>query len=139
MRKRLTVYPPGTTRSQRQTLGFHHNWPVVGALAMILGTVLLGGFLPPATAAVFSAAGYVLVGAVSSRVTRRVRSASRSIEVIATSFRDGWSITGDLPLFEALCADLRVLSADGESGELSPVEFEARWAEAFQQISESTT
>jgi hypothetical protein len=53
------------------------------------------------------------------------------------SIVNGWSITGDLGLFEALRSDLVALSADGESGQLSPVDFEARWADAFRQISES--
>ena len=104
---------------------------------MIFGTVLLGRILSPATAAVLSAAIYVLVGVVSSRVTRALRLASRSIEVSAMSIGNGWSITGDLGLFDALRSDLVTLTADRESGQLSPVDFEARWADAFRQISHS--
>jgi hypothetical protein len=137
MRKRLTVYPPGTTPSQRQALSFHHNWPVGGAIAMIVATVVLGQLWTPATAAVLSAAGYVAVGVASSRLTRVVRSASRTVEFSAQSIGDSWSIAGDIELFDELRADLIALSAKAEQGELTPVELEARWAEAFSRISPS--
>ena len=136
---RLTVLPPGLTNGQRWRWALHRKWPVAGAVLGIALMLALGALLPIAADVVIVVVGYCSGLWITARVARDVRAESRVIEVCTTVTTTGMRIRGDRELFDSVRAELQMLSAWRSRGMVSPVEFEAAWARAYDCLPADAT
>jgi hypothetical protein len=132
--KRLTVFPPGTTSSERRALKLHRDWPMVGAVVTMFLMIALGGFLSPALATTIAVLLYGCSMAFSAHRTHQLRARCRRVEVVTVAEVDGLSTRGDGASLEAAAAELTRLETQLESGQVTPVDFEAGWARVYASL-----
>lgn len=131
---RITVYPPGTTATERVWLRLWRRWPAIAAGLGLLVVCGAGGVLGVAGAAVAAglAAAAALLGL--ARATRRQRSGIRSRQGGMEHVADHPTPVGEMALI-AECWD-RLVAADRllASGALTAAQHELVWAEVWEAM-----
>lgn len=137
-RTHLTVYAPGTSRSERRLLRIVHAWPLIGA---VLGLLLMIAFhvLPAPEAFAIGLALYAAGFWPLMRVTRRLRAGSRHLVVAVVDIGDRYELTGDLELMRACLQVLREMDRALTLGAITPVEFEACWSDIYRLLPPTPT
>lgn len=136
-RVRLTVYPPGITRAERRALHFGHTWPVAGGILCLFGLVFLsseGPVLGLATVLSAYVAGFV----VAARLTRDLRSRSRSLTVASECVGGELREFGDVHLLRASATRLMDLEARRRAGLVDPIAYEAEWTDVYLTLPAET-
>lgn len=129
----LTVFAPGTSRRESAWLRAWHAWVVVGAVAAVVTLAATSAL--PAAAAFGAAAGVYAAGfAVLGVVTRRSRRQVRSVTVTTHHGEHGATLHGDVRLLDASLDTLTVLERAVLAGRLTPVEFEVVWADVWNAL-----
>ena len=136
-RVRLTVYPPGITHAERRALHFAHTWPVGGAVLSLFGLVFLsdtGPVLSMATVLVAYVVGFVI----AARLTRDLRSRSRSLTVASEYVGGELREFGNVHLLRVSTCLLMDLEARRRAGLVGPVAYEAEWAQVYDALPAET-
>jgi hypothetical protein len=134
-RTRLVVYPPGTNAAERRRLSAWRAWPVLGAFLAILMLVALASL--PQLVSFFGAVAFYVLGFVATGVwTRRLRPRIRTLTTSVVTVGGGITCYGDVRLLHRIANDFVELDDDVAAGRVSPVEYEARWAELYARVPE---
>ncbi|MCU1529152.1 MAG: hypothetical protein JWP75_2915 [Frondihabitans sp.] len=134
-RTRLVVFPPGTNAAERRRLSVWRAWPVVGAFLAILVLVALAPL--PQLVSFSGAAVFYLLGFVGAAfLTRRIRSRVRTLAVSVVAVGGGVTCNGDARLLQEIVNAFADLDDDANAGHLSPVAYEARWADLYDRLPE---
>ncbi|RFA21144.1 DUF6611 family protein [Subtercola boreus] len=136
-RTRLTVFPPGTNRGERRALQFYRTWPVAGAVIGLLTFLALDSW-PPMAATAMVLGVYVAGFVVALRLTTTLRPGLRRLTVMSIPVGGRFETVGDVEYFDHATDRLRTLDTLRERGLLSPLEYEAGWAEIYDAIPEQT-
>ena len=133
---RLTVYPPGTNSAERRALTRAREWPIVGAIGALVAIIAFGETVGPALLMTGVLAAYV-AGIVWTRSrTRHLSRAVRVVDAVMVNAGGRNVSRGELSLILTSIASLREL--DENSARPNEVEYEARWAEVYRSIGESS-
>lgn len=132
-RTHLTVYAPGTNTAERRRLRLFHSWPIVGAVLGILVMVALDSW-PPLIAFGVGIAVYAVGFWPVTAMTARLRRANRHVVVSVVDIGERYQQTGDLELLRSCVRILSDLEEGLARGTMTPVEFEACWAEVYRLI-----
>lgn len=134
-RYRLSVFPPGIAAADRRLVRAWRGWPVGGAALALLAAMCLGDVvLTPLTTLVACAAAYLGVGAVLFVMSGPARVQVRSLSVVLV---EGYSDQRSEAMYgkwEAVVEMLTTADELREQGEMSPVEHEAMWWEAYNRL-----
>ncbi len=134
-RYRLRVFPPGIGAADRRFVRAWRGWPVGGAALALLAAMCLSDIVfSPITALVLCAGTYVAVGAALFAMSGAARAQVRSLSVISI---DGYSDPRTEAMFVQWAAVVEMLTTADEMRErsdLSPVEYEAVWWEAYNRL-----
>jgi hypothetical protein len=130
----LVVHAPGTTTGERALLRAWGAWPGVGALVAIaaMATLAAAPVLGTAAAVVVYGAGFALL----ARVTRRLRPTVRSLTVTTFHGNGRPEVHGDVALLRRALDALTVPERALRAGGIRPVDFEAVWAEVWDELPE---
>jgi hypothetical protein len=132
-RYRLSVYPPGTSETERHELVLARCWWIGGGFAALLGELILislgRGLTEAASIALIWAAGAFY--GLSRTTTIRHGTRVLSVVVMATSPRE---IFGDRDLYNECCIRLGALEEHEHRERLNPVEYEAIWADVYDRM-----
>lgn len=137
-RVRLTVYPPGTTQSERRALHFAHTWPIAGAITAVTVLAVLSTGLPPAVGLIAALLVYAAGFWVGARLTRRVKGRVRTVTVASVHSFDEPQEFGDGRLLHAVTTRLDDLESRRRSGDVTEVQYEAEWWVIYELIPGST-
>lgn len=130
----LTVYPPGTNGFERGLLVLHRNFPAFAAAVALFTGVALAFIVAPWAAFGATITLYGAGIAITSNLTRDLRSRCASIGWSGTVTGDGYRIHGDRALFDAVRAELLDIEDALRRGMITPVQFEARWGDAYRRV-----
>jgi hypothetical protein len=130
---RLTVYPPGTNVPERRLLHAADAWPWVGLLTGIL-VVAAASALPLGIALVVGLAYYAAGYWFWASVTKRLRHRVRRVVVSVINAGDHRQVLGDAQLLNAAARALSDLDQLVSAGALTPVEYEALWADVYESL-----
>lgn len=135
---RLIVFPPGVTRHDRAWAGiwcwlfYRELWAgaavPIGIAAISIPVLDLNARLAIAAGLCLAAYGGLWLK------TRKTLAATRGVRVRAQRglrANDPATVTGDTVLFESIVARLDELDSDGE---LTPAQYEHRWAGIYEQL-----
>lgn len=138
-RYRVMVFSPGIGAAERRFVRAWRGWPLGGAvLAFIAAMVLSDSVLTPTTTLLVCVGTYVAVGAALFAVSATARAELRALSVILI---DGYSDAHSAALYREWDAVVQMLTTADErraGGELSPVEYEAVWWEAYNRLEVGT-
>jgi hypothetical protein len=135
-RYRLTVYPPGTSTTERRALRFARTWPIAGALIGSTGVIAVwpAGQLLPAAVILFVYVGGLCT---TSRLTHDLRSRARKMrgdEILVAGVLTEY---GDVRRLRTILALLTDLESRRRRGCADPVQYEAEWAAIYGTLPES--
>lgn len=128
----LVVYPPGTTRGERAVLRAWSAWPALGALVAIGVMAALAPHAALGTGAAVGlyAAGFLVLG----RAARRLRPGVRTLTVTTFHGNGRPEVHGDVRLLGASLDGLTVPERALRQGAIRPVDFEAIWADVWNDL-----
>ncbi|MDD4866638.1 MAG: hypothetical protein PHQ28_05770 [Mycobacterium sp.] len=134
-RYRLIIYPAGMTAADRRVARLWRGWPLGGAVLVVFAVILLGDAVAAAdTVLALAVACYVGIGAMlfvrggPARV--RVRSLSVTLLPHSTDANEQRRYTQWQTLVGLLIKADHMLM----TGDISPVEHEAAWWEAYNRL-----
>ena len=133
---RLSVFPPGTSVPERRALTFARRWPILGAVVGVAGLLCLGGRVPVAPLSISLVAMYLAGFGTSAYLTRRVRPAVRTLVVSIVGYGDQAEIHGNSALLARQTNALDHMDDDVHSGLITPLEYEERWWEVYDEMPE---
>jgi hypothetical protein len=138
-RTNLTVYPPGTTGSERRALRFEHAWPIAGAVLSLLLLVAFASAWPAPLAFTAIALLYASGFWMGRRLTRHLRHRVRAVTTATVSVAGELQTFGDRELLRETLAELERIDALRRRGELTPVQYEAAWGGVFEKLPAPST
>ncbi|MGO4301535.1 DUF6611 family protein [Leifsonia sp. RAF41] len=121
------------TLSLRLAPLFAHTWPVAGAVLSLFGLVFLSDAGPVLSMATVLVA-YVVGFAIAARLTRGLRSRSRSLTVASEYVGGELREFGDVHLLRVSTCLLMDLEARRKAGLVGPVAYEAEWAQVYDAL-----
>jgi hypothetical protein len=137
-RYRLTVYPPGIAAADRRLLRVWRGWPVGGAVLALLAAMCLGDVvLTPVATLVFCAGLYVAVGGGLFVMSAPARARVHSLSVIVIDDRSDRSTEAMYAEWEAIVQMLTRADEMCAKDELSPVDYEAVWEQAYHRVEDA--
>ena len=134
-RYRLTIYPPTATRADQRLARLWRAWPISGVAAALLAVMLFGNVTgSPDTVLAFAVAAYVTIGALlflrAGPARVQVRSASIILLPETADVAERRRYAGCRALVEMLTQAGQLLTV----GDISSVEHEAIWWEAYDRL-----
>jgi hypothetical protein len=132
---RIAVYPPGTNLAERRAMTFARRWPYVGVIVSLLVAIALNsdwGF-------VVGAGVFVAVLLVSRGITSQLRHLTRQIHVSVAVAGGAREVYGDADLFTQTADAFANLDERMLAGDLTPVQYEAGWADIYNALEPRTT
>ena len=133
---RLTVYPAGTSATERRMLWADRHAPVIAAIAVLTAMVILQPDVPPLCVLLVIPAGVILVSLVR-RATRQLRAGVRTLAVTLIDSGGKTETLGDERLLDNCLDELRDIDRALWAKQISPVEYERRWACVYESLSPS--
>lgn len=131
---RLTVNPPGTSAAERRQLWLSRNIPyLAAALAIPLVLVLQPG-LPPLAVLLIIPIGMIVVARVRG-TTKTLRSRVRRLSASYVDVGGATRVIGDGALLSTSVEALREMDRARLADEISPAEYERRWAVVYDSLS----
>lgn len=128
----LVVYAPGTTTRERALLRSWSAWPAAGALVAI---ATMAAFAPlPVLGTTAAIAVYAGGFVVLARATRRLRQTVRTLTVTTFHGNGRPEVHGDVRLLRSSLDALTVPERAMRSGAVRPVDFEAIWADVWNDL-----
>lgn len=134
IRRRLTVYPPGTNCAERRLLTFHRNWPLVGAITALFVMFCVGSATRPLVGAAVAAVLYLGLLAVLSHVTSSLRERTQTIVVVSIAISGSIEVHGNARLMDWSIGILDRLAATEAKGTISPLQYESIWSSVYRTI-----
>lgn len=136
-RYRLTIYPPGTGIDDRYAALLWRSWPIGGAALMVLAEMLLGDVLASAaTVLVFAAGVYLAIGALLFLRGGPGRVPVRNLTIVLMPKSSDVQELCRYTYWRALVDMLTDADRRLAAGDLSSVQHEAIWWQAYDRLEE---
>jgi hypothetical protein len=137
VRYRVCVYPPGTNNVERRALAAHRDWPVLGAVIVLVALTVFGRVISPTPLLIGLVVGYVGVQCFTARFTASLRGRSRTVTATFVNLYDSVETHGDAESVSRVSCEFARLDARFHSGELTPARYELAWSSVFAGLPES--
>lgn len=135
---RLTVNPPGTSTAERRQLWLDRNIPYLTAALAIPAMLIFQPGSPPLAALLVIPIGMAVVAGVRG-TTRTLRSRVRRLSAAYVELGGATRVIGDGALLSTSVDALREMDRARLADEISPAEYERRWAVVYDSLSPTTT
>ena len=133
-RFRLQLFPPGTNAEEVRPLVFLRRWRSYGLAGAIGLEIVAGAVVPGWTSALLIAGVYLAVLIHSLRATKRLRAATRRMNVAVMSVADDHEGKKRLGVLTRRVRALMALDTELAAGGIDLVDYEARWGAIYDDL-----
>jgi hypothetical protein len=133
-RYHLEILPPGTNALERRQLQQFRQWRLWGALAALVGSMVLASAWPGWQPPVYLACTYIAGLLIGLQLTKRVRGAAHRLNVATIKVGGSTYVEGDMELLENCVAELDTLDRERDSSSIAPVQYESEWARLYARL-----
>jgi hypothetical protein len=130
---RLMVYPPGTSTAVRRLLWLDRHAPILAAILVLAAMMILQPDVPPLCVLLVIPVGVILVSLVR-QATRPLRAGVRTLAVTQIDVGARTETLGNERLLDRCIDELQDIDRALRTKEISPVEYERRWAGVYESI-----
>lgn len=131
---RLTVNPPGTSTAERRQLWLDRNIPYLTAALAIPAVLVFQPGSPPLAVLLVIPIGMAVIAGVRG-TTRTLRSRVRRLCASYVELGGATRVIGDDALLSTSVEALREMDRARLADEISPAEYERRWAVVYDSLS----
>jgi hypothetical protein len=133
-RYHLEILPPGTDALERRQLRRFRQWRLWGALAALIGSMMIASAWPGWQAPLYLACTYIAGLLIGLHLTKRVRNAAHRLNVATVKIGGSTYVEGDMKLLESCVADLDALDHERDESSIAPVQYESEWARVYARL-----
>lgn len=131
---RLTVNPPGTSTAERRQLWLDRTIPYLTAALAIPAVLMFQPGSPPIAVLLVIPIGMAVIAGIRGR-TKKLRSRVRRLNASYVELGGATRVIGDGALLSTSVEALREMDRARRADEISPAEYERRWAVVYDSLS----